>query len=172
MLTAHQLLAALTAMEITYVAESHRPIFTMADSKELPLVIQGVRCKNLFLRDRRGAYYLVVTTPSKSVSLSELGKGLNTQRLSLASPDDLLSILGVYSGALSPLALFNDTEQSVALVIDEELKLTTNYVLHPLDNAMSVQLTRAGLETFLLRTGHIIRWTYIPERVTAIQKDN
>lgn len=57
----------------------------MVESDQLVLALESMRCKNLLLRDRKGRYYLVVTTPQKAVELAALSARLGCGRLSLAS---------------------------------------------------------------------------------------
>lgn len=159
-----QALAAIEAMGIPVVVECHAPIFNMADSQRLALNLTGIRCKNLLLRDRKGRRYLLVTTASKSIGLAQLGKTLEVGRLSLAPPDDLLAVLGVIPGALSPLALINDEDEAVSLLLHADIKAAEHYVFHPLDNAMSVQMTPGGLATFLSNTGHPMTWVPVAAR--------
>src|SRR3546814_20633332 len=54
------LLARLDALGIAYMRHDHPPLFTVEDSKALRGDLPGGHCKNLFLRDRKGAKWLGV----------------------------------------------------------------------------------------------------------------
>ncbi|WP_437881665.1 prolyl-tRNA synthetase associated domain-containing protein [Pseudomonas sp. LRF_L74] len=164
MINSAGLLDELLSLGIEHEVEHHQPIFTMADSDALELSLDGMRCKNLLLRDRKGKHYLLMTTAEKSVDLSRLSQALGSGRLSLASPERLFVLLGVRPGALSPLALVNDTERQVELILDEDLGTASHYVLHPLDNGISVQLSSAALQRFLIGIQHHARWVAIAAR--------
>ena len=164
MLNSAGLLDELKLLGIDYAIEHHEQIFTMADSEALDLSLDGMRCKNLLLRDRKGNHYLVMTTAEKSVDLAQLSKALGCGRLSLASRERLYELLGVLPGALSPLALTNDDQGHVALVIDVEVKSASHYVLHPLDSGASLQLSKDSLERFLAANQHDISWVAIEAR--------
>ncbi|MFP3408497.1 YbaK/EbsC family protein, partial [Pseudomonas sp. SIMBA_065] len=87
----------------------------------LALAVEGARCKNLLLQDKKCHYFLVVTTASNSLDLAGLSETLGSKRLSFASADRLFELLGIRPGSLSPLALVNDIAKRVRLVIDIEL---------------------------------------------------
>lgn len=164
MMDREQLLAHLETSGINYAIEQHRRIYNMAESDQLVLSLEGMRCKNLLLRDRKGRHYLVVTTPQKSVELAALSAILGSGRLSLASTDGLLRLLGVTPGSLSPLALVNDPSQEVSLVVDRECEAAGAFLFHPLDNGASVQITLQMLQRFLNCNGHTVNWTEVQAR--------
>lgn len=164
MMNCADLLDELTSLGIEHVVEHHQPIFTMADSDGLALSLEGVRCKNLLLRDRKDNHYLVMTAAEKSVDLSGLSLTLGSGRLSLASPERLFALLGVRPGALSPLALVNDRDGQVDLIIDQDLGAASHYVLHPLDNRVSLQLSSDMLQRFMTETRHSPAWIAIAAR--------
>ena len=59
----------------------------------------GTFCKNLFLKDRRGQYYLVIIHEDERVDLKALKNQLKAHRnLSFATPTDLKDLLGVRPG--------------------------------------------------------------------------
>jgi Ala-tRNA(Pro) deacylase len=84
--------------------------------------------------------------------------------LSLAPTNDLPAVLGVMPGVLSPLALINDEDEAVSLLLEADIKDLEQYVFHPLDNAMSVQMTPSGLAKFLSKTGHRMTWVSVAAR--------
>jgi Ala-tRNA(Pro) deacylase len=138
------ILRHLSSIGLAYQLESHEPMLTMADVRSTLRSLEGGECKNLFLCDRKKrVYFLLVTSPWSRVNLAALGQRLGVGRLGLASDTDLLSMLGVASGSVSFLALFNDSERKVRLLIDSELWLHNERLLaHPLVNTMTVSVTR------------------------------
>lgn len=164
MVDSEQLLTHLETSEIQYAIEEHARIYTMAESDELVLTLEGMRCKNLLLRDRKGRHYLLVTTPQKSVDLAALSTTLGCGRLSLASTERLFELLGVTPGSLSPLALINDQAQQVKLLVDDECAGSTAYLFHPIDNSASVQISQEMFRVFLGGTGHPLQWIEIAAR--------
>ncbi|MBB3259182.1 Ala-tRNA(Pro) deacylase [Paraburkholderia bannensis] len=142
---------------------THRAVLSVDEFHALESGLVGAICKNLLIRDRNGLYLLVVPA-SKSVDLKALARHLESSRLSFADAVQLEAKLGTWSGALSPLALANDTEEEIALVIDTALQAEERVLFHPLDNAVTVSLTRRTLEAFCQRVGHAIRWVDVPAR--------
>ncbi len=159
MVNAAQLLAEMKCMGLAFAVQTHAAVLTMAESGELELTLEGERCKNLLLRDKTGQLFLVMTLADKALDLKTLRASLGSARLSMASQDHMFETLGVKTGALSPLALINDTQRAVKLVIDSELQLSRGLLLHPLDNTMSVQLSSQALGNFLSQLGYAPAWT-------------
>ena len=58
-----QLYKDLAALGIAYEKHEHAPVFTVAESEAHNRDIAGAHTKNLFLKDKRGAYFLV-TVPA------------------------------------------------------------------------------------------------------------
>ncbi|EOG3620261.1 YbaK/EbsC family protein [Pseudomonas putida] len=163
-MNSHDLLALLTGAAFACPVEHHEKIYNMKESAQLEMSLQGLRCKNLLLRDRKGNLYLLVTTADKAVDLSKLSNALHCSRLSLATAEQLFDTLQVVPGALSPLALINDCDQRITLVFDQAIIVESLYLFHPLDNGASVQLSQQKLQQFLKISGHAINWLDIAER--------
>lgn len=68
--------------------------------------------KNLFVRDdKKRNYYLITVKGDKKVDLKEFRKKNNTRPLRFASENDLMDILGLIPGAVTPLGILNDEER-------------------------------------------------------------
>ncbi|RQR81696.1 MULTISPECIES: prolyl-tRNA synthetase associated domain-containing protein [unclassified Burkholderia] len=158
MLGKDEVLRLLEEIGIPFSCERHDPVRNMSESDMLTLSVAGARCKNLLLQDRKGHYFLVVTTAAKSLDLAELAAALGSKRLSFASADKLFELLGIRPGSLSPLALVNDETGRVRLIIDVELRGEERFLFHPLENDASVSLSGTGLDTFLRHIDHPADW--------------
>ena len=150
--------------EIPFSCEEHEPVLNMAESGILTLSVIGVRCKNLLLQDKKGHYFLIVTTATKSLDLAGIAETIASKRLSFASADTLFEMLGIRTGSLSPLALINDEAKRVRLVIDSELAGEEYFLFHPLENNASVSLSRCALDTFLRSIEHPVEWLPLAAR--------
>ena len=148
------LLARLDTLGIAYDLHTHPPLFTVEDSKALRGDLPGGHCKNLFLRDRKGAMWLVVCLEDRRIDLKALGALLGGARLSFGSPDRLMNTLGIYPGAVSPFALINDTEVSVTVILDADMMKMSPLNYHPLSNEMTIAVTPDGLARFIEDCGH------------------
>ena len=112
--------------------------------------------KNLFLRDKQGALYLVVTACEKKLDLKRLGQQIGTSKLHFASEDKLQEALGLARGAVTVLGLINDTEHRVQLWMDAEIWQQDNFLCHPLVNTATLLLSKSSLERFFEIGGHAI----------------
>jgi Ala-tRNA(Pro) deacylase len=75
-----------------------------------------------------------------------------------------MKYLGVLPGAVTPLAVINDTEARVAICLDRTLLLGGKIHCHPLVNTMTTGLQPEDLIRFLKSIGHEPRLIDIPER--------
>lgn len=151
------LLARLDELGICYVRHDHPPLFTVEDSKALRGDLPGGHCKNLFLRDRKGAMWLVVCLEDRPIDLKALGALLGGVRLSFGSADRLMRVLGVIPGAVSPFALINDTEVSVEVILDKAMLEHRPLNYHPLVNTTTIAVSPEDLVRFVEACGHTPR---------------
>ena len=153
-----QLFAALDALGIAHQTVRHPPVFTVEQASRLRGQIPGGHTKNLFLRDKKQALYLVVALEDAEIDLKGLHRLLGaTGRFSFGSADLLREVLGVAPGAVTPFGAINDTEGRVTVVLDASMMehATLNY--HPLVNTMTTSIAREDLVKFLESTGHAPR---------------
>lgn len=150
---------------IELARRGHAAVMTCEQSEQLVPKLPGARAKNLFLHARKSQRHLLVTLPAeRTVDLVRLGEALGVGRLGFASPERLANHLGVSPGAVSLLALFNDTAQAVDFVIDRELWNAPAVQAHPLVNTATVVVTHADLERFLAATGHAAQVIDVPAK--------
>ena len=96
----------------------------MAELSNIEIPYPEYDAKNLFVRDdKKRNYYLITVKGHKRVNLKEFRKNNNTRPLSFASADDLMEIMGLILGALTPLGLLNDTGCKVTLFLDNDFIL-------------------------------------------------
>ncbi len=148
------LLKLLDSIIISYDVYHHKPVFTVAESTALLHTIPGTHCRNLFVRDKKEAMFLVVAANETPVDLKMLQDKLSCGRLSFGSPERLWRHLGVRPGSVCPFAVINDKDKSVQIVLDAHMMRSERVVYHPLVNDMSVGLSPEGLLRFLSETGH------------------
>jgi len=156
--TPDQLFAALDALGIRHKTVKHPPLFTVEQARSLRGQIPGGHTKNLFLRDKKHALYLVVALEDAEIDLKGLHRRLGASgRFSFGSSDLLREVLGLEPGAVTPFGAINDTEGRVTVVLDAAMMehATLNY--HPLVNTMTTSIARDDLVKFLESTGHLPR---------------
>jgi Ala-tRNA(Pro) deacylase len=134
------------ANSINYKLFKHQPVFTTADKPVLVdsggvEVIPGLHSKSLLLKDsKNNAFFLVSVTEDKRVDLKELGHELGSGRLSFAKPEELLMLLKLEPGSVTPFGLLFDQQKRVVFVLDEDFLKGAWINFHPLRNDMTVSL--------------------------------
>jgi hypothetical protein len=73
------LLARLSALGIAASSFSHPPVFTVEQAKALRGELAGGHIKNLFLRNKKGAMWLVTCLEDRDIDLKALGRALGAQ---------------------------------------------------------------------------------------------
>jgi Ala-tRNA(Pro) deacylase len=140
----------LNLLEINYIRNEHKPIYTVKEANSLDICIPGQHCKNLFLRNRKGdVYYLAVLDDTKHTDLKLLSKQIRSSSLSFASEERLHNYLGLTPGSVSPFGLINDMERKVIVLIDSDLIGKSIVNFHPNVNIATIGVSYADLEKFI-----------------------
>ena len=147
------LAAAFAALGLTPPCHDHQPLRTVADAHAVWDGLPGAAVKNLFLKDAGRQYWLVVVPGDPRIDTKALAPLIGSKRLSFGSADDLRAILGVEPGSVSPLAMMNDAQQQVRLVLHAGLMDAAMLLVHPLVNTATLQLPPADLVRFLAAQG-------------------
>ena len=153
--TKEDLLARLEALGIETTTTEHPPLFTVEQSQALRGRIPGAHTKNLLLRDKKKTrIILVVALEDAEIDLKRVHDVIGCGRLSFASPELLMETLGVPPGSVTPLALINDPEQRVELVLDQTLLDNEVLNFHPLTNEATTTIARDDFLRFIDACGH------------------
>ena len=98
--------------------------------------------KNLFVKDdKKRNYYLITVKGNKNVDFKEFKKKNNTRSLSFASQDDLMDIMNLRPGSVTPLGILNDKDLKVIFYLDKEFLDDKGLIgVHPNDNTATVWL--------------------------------
>src|SRR5262245_3939016 len=119
--TPDDLFARLDELGIRTTSVRHPPVFTVEEAKALRGKLPGGHVKNLFLRNKKGEMWLLVAEEDRAVDLKLLAEKLGSGRFSFGSAERLMAHLGIVPGAVTPLAVINDREAKVRVVIDRVL---------------------------------------------------
>lgn len=144
----------LRALGIATKTVTHPAVYTVEQAKEHRVRHDGTHVKNLFLRNKKGAMWLVVLPEDRLVDLKELGRRLGAGNVSFGSPERLRRYLGVEPGAVTPLAIVSDAEGAVQVVIDARVLQRDPVHCHPLTNTMTTAIGGQDLLRFLEACGH------------------
>jgi Ala-tRNA(Pro) deacylase len=162
--TPDELFARLAALGIAADTHRHEAVFTVAESRAIKAAIPGAHTKNLFLKDRKDRLFLVTARDETKVDLKRLHEPLGASgRLSFGSADLLRAVLGVEPGSVTPLAVVNDREGQVGVILDATLMAFERINVHPLVNTMTTGLSRDDLVAFLTDASHPPRVLSLPE---------
>ena len=150
-----ELLKFLAELGIKFELLEHAAVYTVEESRQLRIFekLNGQACKNLFLRTKRGEYFLLVLPADKRADLKLTAKLLNLPRLSFASEEELKKFLGLHTGAVTPLGIINDATKKVRLIIDAELQ-GKKLLLHPNINTATIALAFEDLLKIISQTEH------------------
>lgn len=149
-----RLLATLARLGIATEQHEHEAVFTVEASTELHAVIPGAHTKNLFLKDAAGRFWLVSAPHDARIDLKALPAVIGSKKLSFGKAEDLVRLLGVMPGSVTPLAAINDADGQVSVVIDSRLATATRVNIHPLRNTATLGLAGADLLMFLADVAH------------------
>ena len=155
--TPADLFARLEALGIRSETHHHPPLFTVEESKDLRGALPGAHCKSLFLKDKKGAMWLVVVLEDRRLDMKALAGLIGAARLSFARPERLGANLGVAPGAVTPFALINHrgrADHGVRVILDAEMMRATLVNYHPLVNTATTAITPADLLRFIADCGH------------------
>jgi len=163
--TVDELYTYLDENGIAYEKIEHPPVFTCEEAEAVVPPFDGAHTKNLFIKDKKGRNHFLVTTGyEKSVDIKALGALLEVKGLSFGSPERLQQRLGVEPGSVTLLAVVNDTERAVEVVIDADLWQSEKLGCHPLTNSATLVIPRDDLSRFLVGCGHEPRIVEVPSR--------
>jgi len=152
-----RLAEALATLGIDPPVTEHDPVFTVEEARALRGTIPGLHTKNLFLKDKKGALFLVTVPEDAAVDLKTLHTVLGAKgRLSFASGERLVEVLGVQPGSVTPLALVNDEERRVAFVMHQAFREAEHVNVHPLRNTATMTLTCEDFFRFLRHLGRAV----------------
>ena len=151
--------------QIAYTRHDHPAVYTVEEADRLVPKLAAAKTKNLFLRDDKGRRHFLVVVPGHTqVDLKLLKDRMGIKRISFGSPERLKKHLGIEPGAVSLLALYNDTAHAVELFVDQELWTSESFQCHPLVNTATLEIARDDLMRFLESTCHEATIIEVPGR--------
>jgi len=118
----------------------HPQFFTVEDGKDF--IREGANSKNLFVKDKRGNFFLISILAQKRVNLNALSKIYARDRFSFASEEQLLELLDLTPGSVTPYGLINDQENKVRFLLDQEFLQHAKLNFHPLQNNMTISVKK------------------------------
>lgn len=101
------------AFEIT----EHEAVYNMEAAAAVALPYPEWIARNLFVRDdKKRSYYLLTVKGDKRIDLKAFRRQYGLRPLSFASAKELLAIMGLQPGMVTPLGILNDGEKRVNII--------------------------------------------------------
>lgn len=149
--------------EIDYILHTHKAVFTVPEAKIHCGHIPGTHCKNLFLINKKtGDFYLVSFSHEKRLDLKQFRKLVGAPKIRFASHEDLLEILGITPGAVSPIGLVNDQNNKTVFYVDRDLWNAAEICCHPNVNTETLQLTGENFRNIIKATTNQVEVLKLP----------
>jgi Ala-tRNA(Pro) deacylase len=141
MLTDEDLMRELSDLAIETVTLSHQPLMTVEDANTQRHNLHGAHSKNLFLKDKFNKLWMITALDDTVIDLKAAAKQLGAHKFSFAKPSEMLEVLGITPGSVSPFALINDKEHS-------------HQNFHPLRNDRTVTIGTSDFLRFIKHINH------------------
>ena len=136
--------------KIKYHYMEHKAIFTVDDIKKLGIKIPALGVKTLFLKDKKGKnFFLVSLSEDKNIDIKNFASRVGQKRLSFANENNLKDFLDVPAGSISPMALINLKEKNCIFCIDKDLVDAEKIAIHPNKNTATCILEKKEFVNFL-----------------------
>lgn len=148
-MTENELYTALAADGIAIEKLEHEAVFTVEESAGIHAALPASHTKNLFLRDKRGAFWLIVLSSERRADLKSIAETLGAGKFSFAKPADVERLLGVTPGAVTPLAAVNAPAGEVRVVFDAVFQTSDRIAVHPMRNTATIALAFGELRQWL-----------------------
>ena len=141
---------------IWYEITEHKAVFNMDELSEIEIPYPEYDAKNLFVRDdKKRNYYLITVKGNKKVNLKEFRNNNGTRPLSFASEQDLMNIMNLIAGSVTPLGLLNDNELKVIFYLDKDFLNDKQIIgVHPNDNTATLWLKVTDLIDIIKEHGN------------------
>lgn len=154
-----EILDFLSNHEIWHEITEHKAVYNMAEISDVALPYPEADAKNLFVRDdKKRNYYLITVKGDKRVDLKEFRQNNNTRPLSFASENDLMEMMGLIPGTVTPFGILNDAECRVQFLLDKAFFEQPGLIgIHPNDNTATVWLKADDLICLIKEHGNQVR---------------
>lgn len=151
-----EILSLLHQNSISYELVQHPALYHMEEGLSLPH--PEVIGKNLFLKERKGGRYFLVTLPRNAkADFKRLREFFSSGPLTMASPEELKEILGLGLGSVTPFGLLSDPQHRVEWGLDSWFR-GKRIGVHPNINTATVYLAADDLFRLLEKQGCRCRW--------------
>ncbi len=145
----------LDTLGVEYTRVDHEAAMTMEACAEIDKALGTPMCKNLFLCNRQETqFYLLLIPADKPFKTKDLSAQLGCARLSFGKAEHMERLLDITPGSLTLLGLINNIDNSVQLLIDEDVFLSDFVCMHPCVNTSSIRVKTEDVVKKLIPAMH------------------
>ncbi|KAL5213361.1 hypothetical protein ABZP36_024208 [Zizania latifolia] len=151
--TKDQLLARLQELNIDFSCYDHPVVLTVEEQVKYVGHLGGALSKNLLLKDKKHRLYVVSALAGTKDDMKLLSQrlGLGKGGLRMAPEENLLEVLQVPLGCVTPFALINESARYRGMLYMFTSKQICYF--HPLTNNVTIALSSSNLDKFLMSIG-------------------
>lgn len=150
----------LSDKNIWHEITEHKAVYTMEELSKTDIPYPESDAKNLFVRDdKKNNYYLITVKGNKKVDLKRFRKENNTRPLSFASEEDLMNIMHLIPGSVTPFGVLNDYDNKVVVFIDNSFLEEPGIIgVHPNDNTATIWIYTNDLISIIKENGNEVKF--------------
>lgn len=151
---------------IRFELTEHKAVYHMGELSAAAIPYPEADAKNLFIRDdKKQNYYLLTVKGDKRADLKAFRKANDTRPLCFASEEDLLRLMGLTPGSVTPLGILNDEGRTVKVFLDRAFFDEPHLIgVHPNDNTATVWMKTEDLVNLIRAHGNELFVAEIQER--------
>lgn len=156
-MTEDELYADFTDRGVKMQKHEHPAVYTVEESAAIHEALPATHTKNLFLKDKKGKYWLITLPHDRRADLKVYAELLGAGKFSFGKAEDMERLLQVSPGAVTPLAAPNAPAEELTVVFDDSFAARSLIAVHPLRNTATVALPFEALQAWLRDRGHAPR---------------
>lgn len=142
---------------IAYERLEHPAVFTVEDSAVIHEALAASHTKNLFLKDKRGGFWLVVLPTDRRADLRAIAAVVDAGKFSFGKSEDMARLLKVEPGSVTPLAAASAPDGAIQVVFDASFRSCPRIAIHPLRNTATIAVDFERLLEWLLEKSVALR---------------
>lgn len=163
-----ELIKYFNSHKLAYQLFHHEPVFTVDEGEHLREQIPGAHSKNLFLKDKKGSFFLMSVLDHKKVDIKTLGRTYGKGGFSFAKAEDLMAKMRLLPGSVTPYGLLYDNQQEITFLLDEDFLKYPEVNFHPMRNDMTLQVNVNDFMQFFTLIKHPPIIVTVPEKKDPI----
>ncbi|MGN0658772.1 MAG: YbaK/EbsC family protein [Emergencia sp.] len=145
-----------------YKVYEHKAVYTIQEMEEEGLEMPGLNLKNLLLKDKKtGDYFLLILDEKRKMDEKHFREVAGWKKVRFATSEELMEVLGLIPGSVTPFGLINDREGRVSVVLCREITHAPDEEpvnFHPNRNTATLALSKKDFIRFLEDAGCPVFW--------------